>query len=78
MTQRLLQRYPCIMLELPAGVAYWDAERGFGVVIPDRLEWDHVCAWCYGRPMPGMETCSRTSCITNWNAVQVMHMGWRI
>ncbi len=51
--------------------------RGF-VVIPARPEAERACAWCYGRPMPGQETCSRVSCITTWDAVVSLDtMSWR-
>jgi hypothetical protein len=28
-------------------------------------ERETVCRWCFGRPIPTLDTCSRTTCITN-------------
>jgi len=35
-----------------------------GCVVGVRREQEVACRWCYGRPMPGMDVCSRTACIT--------------
>jgi hypothetical protein len=36
--------------------------------VPRDAAW--ACRWCYGRPMDGMETCSRAACIRDWHAVR--------
>lgn len=37
-----------------------------------------VCRWCFGAPMAGQDTCSRTQCITAWDAVRALDtMSWR-
>lgn len=37
-----------------------------------------VCRWCYGAPMAGQDTCSRSQCITAWDAVRALDtMTWR-
>lgn len=41
-------------------VAYRDGS--FVCCSPDA---EPACRWCYGRPMPGMDVCSRVPCILN-------------
>lgn len=37
-----------------------------------------VCRWCFGRPLEGQETCSRTRCISDWAAVRSLDtITWR-
>jgi hypothetical protein len=35
-----------------------------GSVVGVRGEQEVACRWCYGRPMPDMDVCSRVACIT--------------
>ena len=72
----MIKRLLCVAPVMPAAVTHHDRERQFAVVIPELVPFEHACAWCYGRPMAGQETCSRVDCITNWNAVQVAARGW--
>lgn len=67
----MLQRFPIITLQIPATVVYRDGNRNERVVavVPAAPVADWACRWCYGRPMPGYEVCSRVDCITHWQAV---------
>lgn len=55
----------------------------FASVLPGGLhcvarDAEPACRWCYGRPMPGHATCSRTRCISDWHAVTSLDtMTWR-
>ena len=64
-------------------IARGKATPAFEAVLPGVLqgvagEASWACHWCYGRPMEGQETCSRTACITTWHAVKSLDtMTWR-
>jgi hypothetical protein len=48
-----------------------------GTVIPGSIvaqpgEFEQVCEWCFGRPMPGLTGCSRVACIVNLAMVRAL------
>jgi hypothetical protein len=44
-----------------------------GCVVGVRREQEVACRWCYGRPMGGMDVCSRTGCISNVWAIEALN-----
>lgn len=72
----MLKRFPIITLQVPA-IVYQDGQRVVAVV-PNRADAEYVCRWCFGRPMPGFDVCSRIACITNVQAVDSLDtITWR-
>jgi hypothetical protein len=74
----MLQRFPIITLQVPATVTYQDGTRRVVVVVPNRADACWVCRWCFGRPMPGYDMCSRIPCIQAIQAVDSLDtITWR-
>ncbi len=60
--------------------SYVLVERGsrYVAAIPNGPDAMPVCRWCFGRPMPGFDMCSRVQCITNVQAVDSLDtITWR-
>lgn len=74
---RLLRRFPIITLQIPSTITYGDGERVVAVV-PNRADAEYVCRWCFGRPLPGFDVCSRVMCISAVQAVDSLNtITWR-
>lgn len=64
-------------------VARGKAAPPVGAVLPGSIQGERpigckACRWCFGRPMDGQATCSRSRCITDWDAVRSLDtMTWR-
>lgn len=61
-----------LMAWVEAGAAAGTRELEDGLVFPGGIQgtpmgWSaRACRWCYGRPMEGLDVCSRSSCITRY------------
>lgn len=72
----MIKRFPCITLPTRADLVYQDGR--FVMVIPVKPDAHYVCRWCFGRPMPGCDVCSRVQCISAVQAVDALDtMTWR-
>jgi hypothetical protein len=73
----MLKRFPIITLQIPCEIVYQDGQRVVAV-IPSRADAEYVCRWCFGRPMPGFDVCSRVQCISAVQAVDSLNtISWR-
>jgi len=74
----MLKRFPIITLQIPCEIVSGFDERVVAVV-PERADASWACRWCYGRPMPGYDVCSRIVCIQAVESVNKLYSvtrGW--
>jgi hypothetical protein len=72
----MLRRFPIITLQFPAEIT--TIEGRAWAVVPNRADAEYVCRWCFGRPMPGYDVCSRVQCISAVQAVDSLNViTWR-
>ncbi len=72
-----MRKLEVIILQ-PVSHTLVEREGRYVTMIPDAPDASYVCRWCYGRPMPGYDMCSRVQCISAVQAIQSLDtITWR-